>query len=149
MGPTRASMGPTGASMGLKRASMGLARASMGPKKNQRTFEFRALHVKLSRGANPALLWSSVIMKGQMGSLSKLLSVLLVVFTILGRVGGQVALPDGKTPINFPLNETQYNMFRCAKNFNNFDQISIILPSRLFSVFCMTILSPYSIFLLD
>ena len=71
----------------------------MGPETPQKTLGLRALHLKLllSRGAN------IVRRKGEMVSLSKPLLMLLLVFTILGRVGGQVALPDGKARINFPL----------------------------------------------
>ena len=75
--------------MGPKRASMESTRVSMGPKTPQRTFE--EVKLLLTRGANTALL--PVRTRSEMGGLAKLLLLLAV----LGRVGGQVALPDGKT----------------------------------------------------
>ena len=76
MEPTRVSMEPT--------------RVSMGPKTPQRTFE--EVKLLLTRGANTALL-PVRRRRSEMGGLAKLLLLL----TVLGRVGGQVALPDGKT----------------------------------------------------
>ena len=74
---------------------MGPTGASIGPKTLQRTFELRDL--LLTRVANIALL--PVMRKVQMGSLANLLLLL----TFLGRVGGQVALPDGKTIPSFSI----------------------------------------------
>ena len=77
--------------MGPKRASMEPTRVSMGPKTPQRTFE--EVKLLLTRGANTALLPVRRRRRSEMGGLAKLLLLLAV----LGRVGGQVALPDGKT----------------------------------------------------